>query len=363
VAAPTYLEQNGRLAVPSRLRPAAGETLEVLVLPRPPLTTATLANADQGAVASVSWVDDDGTGHLEPLWQLVELPTGGQLQPAPEGRLPIDLYGGSFVRVRAGAVDLVDGQPHAFGFELASSAGPGGATIGSVAELRQLGGVVWYDAGGQLGHVKAPGGADYTVAELADAVHAGAVAFGSQDVTDPAHPALVLASTPVGDRRRVTLGDLVACIGNDPATVLQLADAGGTEVDVVGAGVLPPVGPQPGDRWSSGVTVPELARAVGVALPAGGTGPVVDRLELAIATAEDAIGRYLGRPTVADWPAGATPAGPHVAVLQVATRIYRAADVTFGVLQTELGTAYTGRWLTPELDAALLGWRRSWGIA
>jgi hypothetical protein len=57
------------------------------------------------------------------------------------------------------------------------------------------------------------------------------------------------------------------------------------------------------------------------------------------------------------------PAGAHVAVVQLATRIYRAADVTFGVLQTELGSALTGRWLTPELDAALLGLRRSWGVA
>jgi hypothetical protein len=52
-----------------------------------------------------------------------------------------------------------------------------------------------------------------------------------------------------------------------------------------------------------------------------------------------------------------------MAILQLAVRVYRATDVTFGVLQTELGTAYTGRWRTPELEAALLGTRKSWGIA
>jgi hypothetical protein len=44
-------------------------------------------------------------------------------------------------------------------------------------------------------------------------------------------------------------------------------------------------------------------------------------------------------------------------------RVYRASDVTFGVLQTELGSTFTGRWVTPEVGLALLGWRRGFGVA
>jgi hypothetical protein len=364
VAAPAYLEANARAAIPTRLRPAQGSTLAVELVPRPPMTLATLANANPAASASITWVDDDGTGHQEPLWLLVAIPSGGPLQPVPDGRLDVDLYGGSFVRVMAHGVTLADGVSHAFRLRLASSAGPGGAVIADTAALRAAGGVVWFDNGGQLGHVRKDG-ADWTVAELADAIDAGAMAVGTLDATtDPAHPALILTGAPVGTRRRATLGELVECIGTEPATLLELADAGGTEVDVVGVAVAapPPEPPDPGRRWESGVTVAELARTLSVPMPSSGSGPTVDRLQLAIATAEDAIGRHVGRPAAGDWP-DPVPAGAHVAVVQLATRIYRAADVTFGVLQTELGTAYTGRWMTPELDAALLGLRRSWGVA
>ena len=111
----------------------------------------------------------------------------------------------------------------------------------------------------------------------------------------------------------------------------------------------------------SDVTAAELARSLGVQAPTA-PGPVLDRLELAIATAEDVVGAYTGRRSSGDWPAPFPP-GPHLAILQLAVRVYRATDVTFGVLQTELGTAYTGRWRTPEVEAGLLGWRRTWGVA
>jgi hypothetical protein len=315
------------------------------------------------------WLDDDGASHLEPLWLLVNLPAGDPVAepPAPEGLVEADRYGGTFARARATSVNLDDGLEHAFLFALARVAGPGGELLADTAALRALGGAAWFDHGGQLGHVKALNGADFMAGAMADRIDSGELNHGKLDLaTDPAHPALLLTHGPAlaGGRRRATLGDLVSCLG-EPARALQLREAGPNEIDVVGAAVIvapEPPGPQPGDPWSSGVTVDELARALAVAVPVSGTGPLVDRLRLAIATAEDAVGAYTGRRTVADWPA-TVPAGPHVAVLQVATRVYRAADVTFGVLQTELGTAYTGRWITPELDAALIGWRRSWGIA
>lgn len=118
----------------------------------------------------------------------------------------------------------------------------------------------------------------------------------------------------------------------------------------------------------SDVTVDELARALSV-----GVGPAnTDRLQGAITTAEDVVSTYCGRignadtpptpPAVDPWPTP-FPAGPHAAILQLAVRVYRSADVVFGVLQTDLGVSFTGRWITPELDAQLIGWRVSWGIA
>jgi len=122
-----------------------------------------------------------------------------------------------------------------------------------------------------------------------------------------------------------------------------------------------PEAPPEAPTFLSDVTPAEVARSLSLPAPVS-PGVVQDRLELAIATAEDAVGLLTGRKTAADWPV-VFPPGPHVAILQTAVRVYRAADVTFGVLQTELGTAYTGRWITPEVALALLGWRKTWGIA
>jgi Phage gp6-like head-tail connector protein len=110
----------------------------------------------------------------------------------------------------------------------------------------------------------------------------------------------------------------------------------------------------------SDVTVDELARAVNV-----GAGPSNEaRLQAAIDAAESTIGAYTGRTGALpdDWPMP-FPAGPHGAILQLAVRMYRSGDVAFGVLQTDLGATFTGRWLTPELDAQLIGWRLSFGVA
>jgi len=113
--------------------------------------------------------------------------------------------------------------------------------------------------------------------------------------------------------------------------------------------------------FTSDVTADELARALGIAIPTG-PGAVADRLAIAVLTGEHAVGFYTGRHLPEDWP-DPFPPGPHIAILQIAVRVYRASDVTFGILQTELGTAYTGRWVTPEVAVGLLGQRATWGIA
>jgi hypothetical protein len=52
-----------------------------------------------------------------------------------------------------------------------------------------------------------------------------------------------------------------------------------------------------------------------------------------------------------------------IAALQIASRIYRSGDVVFGVLNTDLGSSFTGRWITPEIEALLIGKRKTFGIA
>jgi hypothetical protein len=335
-------------------------------MPRPPLSTATLANADPSTVASISWIDEGGTSHLEPLWLLAELPSGDPVDtpPPPEGAVEADRYGGTFLRVRATTVDLSNGLEHPFTFELATVAGPGGDVLATTAELRAMAAPVWYDIGGSLGKAYAVTGAELSPAALADRIDSGELVYGRSVASGAGgHPELHLTTGPASGRRRATMGDLITVLG-EPVRVVQLREASASEIDVVGVVIPPPPdpGPLPTDPWSSGVTVAELARAMAVGLPASGAGPVVDRLELAIRTAEEAIGWRLGRRTVADWPDG-IPAGAKSAVVQVATRVYRASDVTFGVLQTELGSSYVGRWVTPEVELGLLGLRRRWGIA
>jgi hypothetical protein len=299
------------------------------------------------------------------LWLLAELPSGDPVHAAPpsEGLVEADKYGGTFLRVRATTVNLADGLEHPFTFALAHTAGPGGETFRNLQELRSMAGAVWYDVGGTLGKAYAVTGAELSPAALADRIQSGELVYGRSGTGADGHPELHLTAGPATGRRRATLGDLVTVLG-EPVRVVQLREASANEIDVIGVVIQPPpdTGPLPGDPWSSGVTVAELARAMAVGLPASGSGPVVDRLELAIRTAEEAIGWRLGRRTVADWPDG-IPAGARSAVVQVATRVYRASDVTFGVLQTELGSSYVGRWVTPEVELGLLGLRRRWGIA
>jgi len=98
----------------------------------------------------------------------------------------------------------------------------------------------------------------------------------------------------------------------------------------------------------------ELRRTL--AVPAGADYDV--DLDAACAAATSAVDAYCGQ----SFPEP-VPAGVHIAALQLASRFYRADDVAFGQFATDLGTLFTGRWLTPEIEALLLGKRVSFGIA
>jgi hypothetical protein len=119
--------------------------------------------------------------------------------PTSEGEVVIDKYSGSFIRGRAGTgLDLSDGLDHWFIFALATTAGPGGEVYASIDDIPQQGSAVWFDDGGQLGHVKAVTGADLMSNSLINYMrgstnHGARLCRGRLDkVTDPAHPNLLL---------------------------------------------------------------------------------------------------------------------------------------------------------------------------
>lgn len=330
-----YVEANARVVIPATLRPAPGATLVVVLEPRPPLTPEALALANPAGVASIQWIDADGGGHLEPLW-LSSAP------PASEGYAEVDRYGGTFARARL-TFAVTPGTLHALRFRLATVAGPGGEVLADTDELEAMGGVVWYDETGSLGHVKAIGGTDATVAEVAAMIDAGTLVGATSDHSG-AHPDLLL-STPAPARRRAVLGDLVPALSD---YAISLTEASANEIDVVGAEPLPPAG-------GTLVVTVEALRAALKAPP----GPAADlALGSACAAATTILTRYTGN----TW-ADPVPANVALAGLQVASRVYRSADVVFGVLNTDLGTSFTGRWVTPEIEALLIGERRTFGVA
>jgi hypothetical protein len=119
--------------------------------------------------------------------------------PTSEGEVVIDKYSGSFIRGRAGTgLDLSDGLDHWFIFALATVAGPGGEVYPNVDAIPPQGSAVWFDDGGQLGHVKAVTGADLMTNSLINymtgsTLHGARLCRGRMDkTTDPAHPNLLL---------------------------------------------------------------------------------------------------------------------------------------------------------------------------
>jgi hypothetical protein len=101
----------------------------------------------------------------------------------------------------------------------------------------------------------------------------------------------------------------------------------------------------------------DLRRAVH-APPAGSNADVDADLQGAVEAATIAIEGYTGT-TFPD----PVPLNVHLACLQLSVRFYTADDVARGVLSTELGTGFTGRWFTPELEALLIGTRVRFPVA
>jgi hypothetical protein len=133
---------------------------------------------------------------------------GGTPPPTPASIfMPVDNYGGGFVRARwiAGdypTEDLLDGQPHRIGFELATVAGPGGALIADTDTLATgtFNGGLWFDAGGSLGKIIGSTGGDISRTALANYITTHAVLTAVYAATDPAHPTLTITKieTPPG---------------------------------------------------------------------------------------------------------------------------------------------------------------------
>jgi hypothetical protein len=348
MAVPAYLESNARVSIPSRLRPDAGGTLDVILLPRPPLSAATLANANQSQSASINWLDDDGAGHMEPLW-LASAP------PASEGVVEIDRYGGTFARARA-SFQLTGNKEHAFTFVLAATPGPGGAALADTDELRAMGGVVWYDHNGTLGHVKGTDGNDAPVDAIAGMIDARTVMGGQLDnTTDPGHPGLLL-SVAAAARRRAVLGDLVPALHD---FIVSLVEVNANEIDITGAR------PVPAPVATTRVYASEAELNAILGRPVGSSD---DRTVLALIAASRWVDYRIGlafddAPVTLPAVLEVVPSTPgiHGATLVVAVRAYKGPDVPFGVAGEDL-TAYV-RSSIPDAELLLYGQRQRFGIA
>jgi hypothetical protein len=114
----------------------------------------------------------------------------------PEGELLIDLYGGSFVRVRP-SFALVQGTETWLAPVLATEAGPGGATIPDLAALRGYGHTAtWYDVGGSLGKMTTGSGNDVWPSDLATWMdHGQAMLVRDEAPAADGHPHLVYLSS------------------------------------------------------------------------------------------------------------------------------------------------------------------------
>jgi hypothetical protein len=155
------------------------------------------------------------------VYTVTEAPTGtGASPPTAARHLMVDNYSGGFIRVRPSP-----DTPTTVDFTLATAPGPGGAIYPSVNDIPSNA-AVWADFGGNLGHVKDPGGSDLTGATLKQWIRAGTVLNVHKDATDPAHPNLVVegvvtaAPAPDATSVKVTSGGHGATA--DPADGAQL---------------------------------------------------------------------------------------------------------------------------------------------
>jgi hypothetical protein len=135
---------------------------------------------------------------------------GGTLPPpALEGALEVDNYSGGFIRVRDTGGLLSDGQVHHVNVVLATVAGPGGVVITDPPGIPAGASPVWFDDGGSLGYIVGTTGTNVTQTTLRNWAKFSNPASASyyqlavrRDVTDPAHPRLIVES--VADIRAST---------------------------------------------------------------------------------------------------------------------------------------------------------------
>jgi hypothetical protein len=117
----------------------------------------------------------------------------------------VDKYGGSFLRVMAGAVTgstTVD-------LALATVAGPGGEVYPALADIPGQA-AAWADFNGSLGHMKTAAGVDVLGSALKEWIRKGSILTVHKDTSDPAHPMLVVESVvvPTVEGSSLTLGHL-----------------------------------------------------------------------------------------------------------------------------------------------------------
>jgi hypothetical protein len=200
--------------------------------------------------------------------------------------LEVDKYDGTYARVRLTGYTATPGVPFSAPLILATEPGPMGEVFASTDELRDLGGGMWFDLDGALGHVTTDAGVQETTIQFAAWVKTDYWVGGRVDTTSPAHPGFVVL---------------------DHYTREPIPPAGATPVEP------PPVEPPPAvEPWP--IDGADLAQAIG--LPS--TSPELDRLAV---TACEWLDPYLDR---SRFVAGAPWPGPiREACITIALDIYQ----------------------------------------
>jgi hypothetical protein len=140
-------------------------------------------------------------------------------QAPPDLALEVDNYGGSFLRVQAGAVPTAQATAS---MALATTPGPNGAIYPALSDIPG-GSALWADFGGTLGKTQTAAGVDVLGSTVKEWIRRGSILTVHRDNTDPAHPVLVVDNvaqpTPAGSS--LTLGNLknVADTTTDAAPV------------------------------------------------------------------------------------------------------------------------------------------------
>jgi hypothetical protein len=242
-----------------------------------------------------------------------------------EGALEIDLYGGSFVRVRP-SITLPTGEDHWLKPALATTPGPGGAVIPDLAALRGYGHTAtWYDKGGSLGKMTTASGNDVWPSDLATWIDHGQVMRVHDEVPGAdGHPHLVYIASEAESQPPVEDPGSVHDIYAQPDALAAVTGLQASDARLSAALLM-------ASRWVDYVMTGEADLT-----------PVDDP----IAT------RYVPQPI-----------GIRQATLVAAARFLRSADVPFGVAGGLGDLAVYVKSDIPEAEMHLVGHRTSWGIA